>query len=143
MAKKKIMQSSWEKWYEANKDQLSASRKKRYAEDPAYRKKALAQAAANRIKRAKGKPVKKELSTHPYTQLEAAAVLGMANVTVREWMLKGYFPRPKMFKRMFVFTNNQLTLLEKLRDFLREKGTKVGVNSDEFADLLAFIKVNW
>lgn len=140
--KTKITDTDFDKWYNKNKDKLSAKRKLRYQTDPEYRQKALDEAAKARALRAAGK-VKEKLEGYPYSQLEAAAVLGVTAGTVREWMNKKYFPRPRLFKRRFVFSTLQVDLLEKLKSFLRERGTKTGVNSPEFEDLKAFIAVNW
>ncbi len=138
-----LIDTPWSRWYQANKEDIALKRKHRYDTDPEYREKALAYSARRRELLKKQKKDKPSLDSHPYTQVEAAAVLDVAPTTIRDWMLKGYFPKPKLWRRRFVFSPEQVSMLESLRDFLREHGSKTGVHSPQFEDLKAFILVNW
>lgn len=136
---------TYKDWYHRPevKSDISAKRKKRYREDAAYREGILKRSEDRR----KEKKIKAIISKVPdnfdHTLVEAAELVGMSPSTVREWISKGYTPKPAMYKRRFVFTLSQINLMGKIRDYLAVKGSKTGVHAPEFEDLKAFIAVNW
>src|SRR5438874_11423120 len=109
-------------WYEANRQRISEERKKRYKEDSEYRER-LVQAKRRRRngeETSPPPPVPEGLISFQ----EAAKRLGKGASTLRQWRTKKYFPEPKLYNRAPWFTENQVVLLEKLKDSIKQYGKR-------------------
>lgn len=133
-------ESSFHNWYQKNKERLSAKRKKRYAEDPEYRQRAL---EASR-RRSRGD---RSLITPPEDAIsvaQAAERAGVSVSTLHEWRRKGHFPEPKHHHGRLWFNEQQVLLLLKLKEVIRRYGKRRGkVKWDRLNEVMAFISANW
>lgn len=135
----------YKEWYNRPevKKSIAERRKKKYHEDPVHREKILKRARENRELKSKEKVAFSPPKEFPYTLLEASVTVGKSPSTIREWVSKGYIPSPQVYKRRFVFTPEQITLMNSINKYLDEKGSKTGIHLPEFEDLKAFVAVNW
>jgi len=133
------LKSTYQAWYQQNKQRLAAKRKKQYAENPEYREQRLE--AARRYRRGERTP---PVSLVPPDALisfaEAAERLDVGASTLREWRRKEYFPEPKRHNRGLWFTENQVFLLKSLKEFFQKYGNRPGkVKEERFKEVRAFI----
>ena len=113
-------QSTFGKWYEKHKQRLSEKRKKQYAEDPEYRQRQLE--SSKRYRRGE-----RTLPTPPGAPIsfaQAAERTGRGVSTLHEWRRKKLFPEPKHHNRGLWFSEKQVLLLKKLKEFFRANGRK-------------------
>src|SRR2546423_7129047 len=108
-------------WYEKNKQQLSDKRKKRYAENSAYRQRSV-EASRRRRSGEQIPPVLPVPPDAPISFAEAVVRLNIKPSTLREWRRKKYFPEPKRHNRAPWLTDSQLILLGRLKECLRKYG---------------------
>jgi hypothetical protein len=129
----------YRKWYEKNKERLSAKRKQRYADDPEYRQRAIERSRRHRRGESPA-PLPADGVSFP----EAALRVGVGISTLREWRSKGWFPEPTRHNHAFWFAEAQLQLLIKLKEFLRKYKMRLDTyQRDEFNQLREFIQANW
>ena len=132
--------SAFASWYEKNKKGLSEKRKKRYAEDPVYRQRAL-DASRKRRSGERSLPIPPDA---PISFAEAAARTGIGVSTLNEWRRKEYFPEPKLYKGNRWFSEKQLLLLSKLKEVIRLYGKRRGnVKRDRLREIVASISADW
>jgi hypothetical protein len=134
--------TAWQRWYEKNRESYSALRRKRYKTDKTYREKAKANAKRYR----RENPVKAEPSWPPeyqFTMVDAAYSANLSVDTLRDWMKKGYYPRPKLFGMVFRFTESQVGWVLRIAEFFEEHGSRQGAQMEEFEDLKDLIRANW
>src|SRR6266567_7122792 len=136
----KNTKSNYRDWYHKNKQRLAAKRKKLYAENPEYRQRALE--ASRRSRRGeRAPPTPPDV---PISFAQAADRLDRGISTLREWRRKKYFPEPKRQNRGLWFTENQVSLLKKLKEFYQVYGKRPGkVKHDRLNEVRAFIWGNW
>jgi MerR-like DNA binding protein len=133
-------ESPYSKWYEKNKEWLSQGRKQRYAQDAAYRQRAL---EASR-KRRRGESTTTTLLQGLISVAEAAERIGIGVSTLHEWRRKGYFLEPKHYAGRLWFSQQHLLQLGKLKEFLRVYGRRPwSVKRDRLKELVAAISANW
>src|SRR6266851_8456252 len=90
--------SSYQAWYEQNKQRLAAQRKKLYAENPEYRQKAIE--ASRRRRSGNQTPPAPPVPPEGLISFEKAADrLGVGTSTLREWRRMKYFPEPTRYNR--------------------------------------------
>jgi hypothetical protein len=135
------MGKTFRDWYNGGGDKkLSRERKERYANDPVYRQTVIDRAKAQRDKRVSEPPP----LGYDFTMAEAAEHVGVTIWTLREWRKKNYFPEPMDYKGKKLFTNGQLTLLGKIKDFLTSCGTRMSKSHKEQLDnVVGLIYSNW
>src|SRR5436190_5809282 len=102
--------SSYQKWYEQNKKQLSEKRRKRYAENSEYRQRVI-EASRRRRSGEQSPPVPPVPPDAPISFAQAADRLDRGKSTLREWRRNNYFPEPKYHNRGCWFTENQVILI--------------------------------
>ena len=128
------------KWYQQNKELLSAKRKKLYAENPEYRRRAL----DARKRRLSGGPVLAIPPDAPVSFAQAAEHLGISTSTLRAWRRRKRFPEPKHHNRGLWFTEKQVLLLKGIKDFYGVYGKRSGTVKQELLnELVASIAADW
>ena len=137
----KDTRTPYQRWFDKHKEELAEKRRKKYAGDAAYREKVKEQARLQRAKvRPEAIPVPEQ---YTYTLATASEVVGVDVSTLREWMGKEYFPRPKMFGSAYYFTDDQVESLVRLGEFFAEHGARKGARTEEFSALKDLIRANW
>lgn len=132
--------SYFDKWYEKNKDSLSAKRRVRYHSDPEYRLKVIERGRLARMAR-RGEDIPEGYKHH---MVGAAEALGVTLWTFREWRKKNYFPEPTTFKGRRWFTARQIELLAPLRDFFSQHGRRTSAeDKPALENLVSIIYANW
>lgn len=132
--------SSFGDWYQKNKQQLSDKRKKLYAENPEYRQRALESSK----KRRSGEPILAMPPDAPISFAEAAEHLGISISTLREWRRRKHFPEPKHHNRGLWFTEHQVLLLKRLKEFFQVYGKRTGkIKQELLKELVASIAADW
>ena len=138
--KAKPHRSQFREWYQKNKERLSAKRKKLYAEDPEYRRRAL-EASKRRVS---GGPVLAIPLDAPISFAQAAEHLGISISTLRAWRRRKHFPEPKYHNRGLWFTETQVLLLKGIKDYYRVYGKRSGkVKPQLLNELVASIATGW
>jgi hypothetical protein len=133
-------ESSYRRWYEKNKEQLSEKRKKLYAEDPEYRQRAL-EASRRRRRGEHTLPIPPDA---PISFAEASERVGVSTSTLHAWRRKKYFPEPKHHHGGLWFTENQVQLLGELKEFFRVYGKRTSkYRHDQQKLLVASIAAKW
>jgi len=134
-------ESPFRGWYAKNKERLSEKRKKRYAEDPAYRERAL---EASRRRRQGEQTPTAPPDDAPISFGEAAERTGISVSTLHEWRRKKHFPEPKRHSGRLWFTEKQMLLLTKLKEVIRVYGKRRGnVKWDRLKEVVASTSANW
>ena len=128
------------KWYEQNRERLSAKRKKLYAENPEYRQRAL----EARKRRLSGEPVLAIPPDAPISLAQAAEHLGISISALRAWRRRKHFPEPTHHNRGLWFTEKQVLLLKKIKDFYKVYGKRSGqVKQELLNELVVSIAADW
>jgi MerR HTH family regulatory protein len=137
------VKSTYQKWYQQNQPRLSEKRKKQYAENPEYRQKVIE--ASRRRRSGDQTPPAPPVPPDGLISFEKAADrLGVGTSTLREWRRKKYFPEPKRHNRAPWLTENQVTLLAKLKECLRvNKMRPASIKLARLKEVRAFIAANW
>lgn len=130
----------FENWYSKHKGELAAKRKKRYEEDPVYRAKALANRANQLRSNRETEPLGEEYTT---TFAEAAEDLNISIWRFRHWRGKNYFPEPHLHGKFLYFTDNQMSLLQGLADFMEQYPRLPAKAKEPLAELVGLIYANW
>jgi hypothetical protein len=129
-----------QKWYEQHKQELSEKRKKRYAEDPEYRQRAVE--GSRRYRRGELAPAVPADAAISFS--EAAKRVGIGTSTLREWRGKDLFPEPRLHRGRLWFTEHQVALLKNVKEFFRKYGKRRGkVKNDEEKRVRESISGNW
>ena len=132
-------QSAFQRWYGKKKQWHSEKRKKRYAEDPEYRQRALE--ASRRYRRGERTlPTLPDDAQIPFAQ--AAQAIGVSDSTLQTWRSKKYFPEPKHHNGHLWFSEKQVLLLKDLKDRIYGK-RRWYMKWDRFKEVLASIWANW
>jgi hypothetical protein len=140
MTTQKANRGYFGKWYEKNKDVLSAKRKERYQNDPVYRQQQLENRRRQLAKQRGVSPLDPAYTT---TFSEAAEELGITLWRLRNWRNNSYFPEPHSYGKFLYFTDNQVGLLKKLAQFIADKPRLNADDKDKLQDLVQFIYGNW
>lgn len=135
MSKKKEG-TAFGRWYEQNKTDLAARRRKRYKEDPEYRQKAKDNANRSRRRVIEGEPPEQ----YQYTFDDVAVELGVSVYTLRDWRRRGYFPEPFRHNQRLYFSSAQLALLHDLKEFLSGGGAR---RPDDLEVMKNTVFMNW
>ena len=126
-------------WYDENKEDLSAKRKKQYAEDAEYRQRAVENSRRNRRGERIPQPADAQISFS-----EAVKLLGIGLGTLRAWRLKKYFPEPTHCKGGLWFNQKQVELLKNLKEFFKKYGKRPGkFTNNLFVEVKAAIASKW
>lgn len=134
------IESKSQKWYQKNKQRLSEKRKKLYAENPEYREQRLE--ASRKYKR--GERTLPVPADAPISLAEAAQRIGIGNSTLREWRRKNLFPEAQRHNGALWFTDNQVRLLEKLKEFIRKyKMRPWKLKEARLKEVREFVLANW
>lgn len=110
------MSDSSDRWYKDNKMRVSAERKEKYANDPEYRE----QVKRRSQKWRDDQPIDPVLEDYPHSLEDVLRKLGMKYWQLKEWQKKAYFPEPFKLNGRPYFTDNQLELLNSIRNSLPE-----------------------
>lgn len=133
------MSKRFKDWYAKNSERLSSARKKRYAEDPAFRDHVNARNRENRLKAKADQPPRRE--HYDYDMRSVAENLDVTVSSLRWWMTAGYYPRPYMHDGKFWFTAHQIDLLRPIADlFAVDTAAK---HSQELEVLKTTALMNW
>lgn len=129
------MSWSYADWYKQNSQALSAKRKKRYQEDPAYREQVL-QRSANRRASLKA-------NTKPGSSVkDVCEAIGITAWTLNRWKLNGYIPVGNL--RSYRFSDQQIELLKLLRGFFEKYPRRqAGLHQDELSNIVSVVAHNW
>jgi len=137
--------SSYQKWYEQHKQELSEDRKNRYREDPEYRQRRI-EASRNYRKGELRPPVPAGL----LSVKETAERIGVGMSTLRGWRRMHLsnngklLPEPQVFKGRPFFTEKQIEALRSLKDFFKKyRMRSPKISQPILAQLSAFIFANW
>lgn len=127
----------FERWYEANKDKVSARRKKKYREDKGFRDAMLAKAAKRR------ESVRAPTPDGFMGIVEAAKMLGVSAYVLRHWLHKEYFPQPLVLRNKMLLSEEQVKRLVPLRNFI--SGRRKLSHAEEYvlSDIISLIFINW
>ena len=130
--------AEFRKWYQQNKERLSAKRKKLYAENPEYRQRAL-----EASKKHGDTEASSMLDGHVFFT-QAAQDVDITISTLREWRNKHYFPEPRHHNGRLWFTEHQVFLLKSLKKFFQVNGKKTW-KSNKYAlkDLVESVCAKW
>jgi hypothetical protein len=131
-------ESAFAKWYAKNKERLSDKRKKRYAEDPEYRQRAL----ENSRRRRRGESSLPTLPEGLISFTEAAERIGVGLSTLHEWRREEYFPEPKQHNGCLWFSQKQVLLLKDLKDRVYGK-RRWYMKLDRFKEVIKYTFANW
>jgi hypothetical protein len=135
--------SSYQKWYEKNKQRLSEERKRLYGENPEYRARAI-EASRKRRSGEQTPPILPVPPDAPISLREAAERVGAGVSTLREWLSKNYFPEPRRYNRGLWFTEKQVELLRLLKEFFKKyKMRPAKITQPMLAQLRASILADW
>jgi MerR HTH family regulatory protein len=130
--------SSYQKWYEQNKQELSQKRKQRYSEDAEYRQRAVE--ASRRYRRGEG--TAPPPANAPISLAEALKRLDVKASTLRDWRRQGWFPQPKRYQGRIWFTEKQLGLLQRVKELFQVYRMHPS-KKDRLKELRDFIRANW
>lgn len=132
MAKEK---TSFQRWYERNKDSINSSRREKYKADPEFREQAkrstsaayrakpfVSKAGASKVKTVQGKAVV------TCSMSEAAGIIGRSMPTIRLWESRGWIPAPTVDAGKRFYTVHQVSLLSELA------GTLDSIRAHSLAD---------
>ena len=127
-------------WYDENKEDLSAKRKKQYAEDAEYRQRAVENGRRNRRGERIPQPAHAQISWS-----QAAKQIGIGLSTLREWRRYKYFPKPIRYNRGLWFSHKQVQLLKGLKEFFKKHGNRrpFQVKEKLLAQVKASIAADW
>ena len=118
-------------------------RKKRYHENSEYRQRVI-EASRRRRSGEQTPPAPPVPPDAPISFAQAAGRLGIGTSTLREWRRMKYFPEPKRHNRAHWFTEHQISLLMKLKEFLgKYKMRLTTTKREEWKQLRAFIWTHW
>lgn len=113
------------RWYEANKEKLSAERKAKYNNDAEYRQASLQKAAEWRAKNPRvsrvGVPSKRMSNgvlTEVFRITAAGKMIGRSDQTIRDWEDEGIIPPPTVVSAHRFYTRNQIELMKELADLI-------------------------
>jgi len=130
---------TFKQWYEVNRERLSEARKVRYRTDPEYKELVRARTKDYKDRVRKEKPSPVGLSTE-----DVCTALGISPWTLNKWKLRGLYPAPTKHVGRPRFTEDQLGLLELLREFfLQNPRKKAGTKKDQLAVIVQVIDHNW
>lgn len=132
-----------DRYYQDRKDSISQRRKERYQNDPEYRERVRARAKEYK----RNNPVSRATLVIPdaysWSFPDAAEEIGVKSATLREWLIKEFFPKPKKYGPNYRFTNNQVELLRKIATYISEFGGRLGVMTTDFQTIKDVVFVNW
>lgn len=100
--------STFQRWYDENRQRLSEIRKARYHTDPEYRAKVIQHARDSRARRA---PRPQAMGDHSIRLPDLLATLSISPWQYQEWRKRDYFPEPRRFGREVRFTPRQQVLI--------------------------------
>lgn len=120
-----VKTSSYKRWYDKNKDSVAKRRKARYANDPDYREKVKALAAAQR----------RVLLTWDDVAEKCKAKLD----DLKQQCETGLFPNPALHGDVEVFTMPQAEYVKQMQTAIR----KYGKHSQEVGDISSLAYANW
>jgi len=131
--------TNYSRWYEKNREILSAKRAERYKNDPEYRAKALERSVNRR------KSVEKSLCPEGYAFnfQQLADYLDMSLWTLRDWRRKNFFPEPHRANGRSWFTEAQAEQLKKMRQLMKPKGPPTKERAQQLQDLIDITYSNW
>jgi hypothetical protein len=107
------------KWHAKNKDKLNDKRRKKYAEDSAYREIAKRQSKTHRDSKKVAAPTAP--LEYGYTHGQAAEACGVTAAYLRNLRGKEYYPEPLAVGGRLYYKATQVELLKKLVSFFTDK----------------------
>lgn len=148
MAKEK---TSFQRWYERNKDSINKKRRIKYKADSEYREQAkrstsaayrakpfVSKAGASKVKMVQGK------SVTTCSMSEAASSIGRSMPTIRLWEARGWIPAPTVDAGKRFYTVNQVSLLSELAGTLDSLRThNLAEREKVLAKVVSSIKARW
>jgi len=136
-----VADDSFKKWYTENRDRLAETRRKRYAEDATYREQVKARSADARDRKRAETP---KVGLTGLSIAEVCESLDISEWTLNSWRNRGYYPEPRKEGQRPVFTYDQLTLLQLIREFFQTHPRRVaGLHREELGVLVDVIHHNW
>jgi hypothetical protein len=135
----KQKESSFSRWYKANRERVLAKRKQRYAQDPEYRQRAVE--ASRRRRRGEVAPTTPP-DDAPISFREAVERVGVSGSALHSWRRHKLFPEPKRYGGQLWFSQQQVLLLKHLKDRVYGK-RRWYMKSDRFKEVIASIRDNW
>ena len=144
-------------YYEKNRDHILAKRRERYQNDPDYRKRALERARKYREQKRAEKGsfdnavLIDGVKVPAVSAAEVEKQLGLSDGKLKAYQKEGRIPKAFVSHPVRLYTQNQITLIKELSDFLAENrsalrrpATDAGVKAREQLDqLVTTIKQNW
>ena len=133
------MSFDYKPWYEENKKRLSEKRKNRYAADAEFRERCLERS------RKRAQAIAQPVTDGCTISFEAAPErIGITIGVLRDWRRKHYFPDPTGRSGRLWFTEDQITLLRKLKtSWYQIAFTSRHRKWERLKDLREFIYANW
>jgi hypothetical protein len=130
------------RWYDKNKPVFNLSRRERYKTDPEYKKRVLDAARKARDERRKQNPKPEAYTT---TLQGAADALDITIWTLRNWRTNEYFPEPLKFNGELWFTDAQVKLLTRIKDYLDKRNIKrlSVAQAEELYGIVKQIRAYW
>jgi hypothetical protein len=138
----------FKKWYEENKEQIAAKRRRRYRNDPKYRRKCIEQARKNREKTQPEKyptldPSRVLIGGKVYFTVRGLAhVLEKSRNSVYYWIRSGFLPPPQSVdgSNTRYYTAAQVVMI---REGLREHLDKKRLSPSDIQSFKAYISERW
>jgi hypothetical protein len=132
-------QTSFRRWYKANNERLSQERKRRYAEDPEYRERALE--ASRRYRRGE-RSLRRPPDNATISFAQAAERIGISVSSLHSWRRQKLFPEPKHHSGRLWLSENQVCLLEDLKEKVHGR-RRWYMKTDRFKEMIAYVRDNW
>jgi len=133
-----ILKSAYRRWYEKNKQAVSEKRKKRYAQDPAYRQRAV---EASRRRR-RGESTARTRPEGLISFKETPERIGVSGSALHGWRRQKLFPETKHYGGQLWFSQQQVLLLKHLKNAVYGR-RRWYMKSDRFKEVIAYVKDNW
>lgn len=128
---------AFKKWYAEHKDELSASRKARYANDKVYRDTIRARAIARRSHIKDSRPKLPGINAW-----EVSAIVGVTYGTLGRWKRRGFLPIQIL--RLHRFTATQVELVGLFKKFFEQYPKRASEHQkDKLQDLINVVAHNW
>lgn len=131
-------ETPYQRWYKKHAAELAEKRKKKYAEDPAYRERVKGHTAKTRAKQKQASPERP--SEYTYSQNEVAEALGVSTFVLRSWRSRDYYPMPFQHGGKYYFKESQIELLKKLQEVFKESRRP---DSTDLQNAVSSVYANW
>lgn len=136
--------STFKTWYDEHGEDLNASRRDKYANDPDTQKKARESAADYRDRRASGEKIEtvrtrvvKGKTVEVFTSGYVADRVGVSSQSIVNWSQRGWIPPCLFNEKHRLYTKHQIAQIRRIARSTRD------AKNPRFKKMLADIQSNW